>query len=38
MLVGTVYIHVQTEATRRREKTIEGHGIERMHIEVYGSL
>jgi len=38
MLLSTVYIHVQREATRRWEKATEGHGTEWMHMETYGSL
>ena len=38
MLLGTVYIHVQREATRRWGKAIEGHGIRWKHMETYGSL
>jgi len=38
MLLGTVYIHVQEEATGRREKTMEGYGTRWKHVEAYGSL
>jgi len=38
MLLGTIYIHVQGEATRRREKAIEDHGMRWKRIETYGSL
>jgi len=38
MLLGTVYIHVQREATRRQEKVMEGHGTRQGRMETYGSL
>jgi len=38
MLLGTVYIHIWKEATRRREKTLGGHGTRWKHMETYGSL
>jgi len=38
MPVGTVYIHVQMEATRRWEKVMEGDRTRWKHMESYGSL
>jgi len=38
MLLGTVYIHVQREATGRWEKALEGYGTRQKHVERYGSL
>jgi len=38
MLLGTLYIQVQGEATGRREKAIEDHGTRWKYIETYGSL
>jgi len=38
MLSSTVYIHIQTEATRRWKKVVEGHGTRKKLRETYGSL
>ena len=38
MLKGTVYIHGETEATRRWEKVMESDGNRKKVIEPYGSL
>jgi len=38
MLMGTVYIHEEVEATRRQEKAMEDDRSRKKVVEPYGSL